>query len=121
MASCKDMEPYRSLLFSIPNVHHLVLPNDDTVAILRAAEGSITVCHWQHLESLTINGYLHRAPHIIDDLGACLRRRPEAGLSKLQLNFTERHPGEKISFAYERLDDLFVVECGMRPPLYSPG
>ncbi|KIO07230.1 hypothetical protein M404DRAFT_24291 [Pisolithus tinctorius Marx 270] len=102
-----------SLCLAFPAVRHLTLSKDHTIAILRSAESSDTVCHWHHLESLTIDGYLEELnlKAFIDELAGCLGRRREAGLSKLRLYFPTPFLAERISFVYERLNDECILEC----------
>ncbi|KIO07187.1 hypothetical protein M404DRAFT_24267 [Pisolithus tinctorius Marx 270] len=100
----------------------------DAIAILPSAEDPGTVFHWQHLESLTSIGYPKEEEEeeeekeekeekeeekeaFINNLANCLRRRQEAGLSKLRLTFPVPFSVERFLFVYEQLNDLCILEC----------
>ncbi|KAI6012733.1 hypothetical protein F5J12DRAFT_820113 [Pisolithus orientalis] len=109
--------PSQSLRLAFPGVRHLVLSRVDAIAILPSAEDPGTVFHWQHLESLTSIGYPEEEVEekekkaFIDNLANCLRRRQEAGQSKLRLTFPMPFSVERFLFVYEQLNDLCILEC----------
>ncbi|KAI6154205.1 hypothetical protein BKA82DRAFT_4098702 [Pisolithus tinctorius] len=120
--------PSQSLRLAFPGVRHLVLSKVDAIAILPSAEDPGTVFHWQHLESLTSIGYPKEEEEeeeekeekeekeeekeaFINNLANCLRRRQEAGLSKLRLTFPVPFSVERFLFVYEQLNDLCILEC----------